>query len=214
VSDQRDVSVVAAFDVDGTLTVRDCVVPFLVRLGGRRGIVTAMLRRPFATLGAAVRRDRDAMKEVVVGGVLRGRSVTAVNAEGQRFADHVERHWLRVDVIDRLRWHQAQGHVTVVVSASLVNYLQPLAHALGIDAVLATSGAAVDDRFTDRLDGENCRAGVKRRRLETWLAEQQMTTASLWAYGDSKGDREMLAAAHVPQWVKDVVVVADPGSVA
>ncbi len=28
--------VVAAFDVDGTLTVRDCVAPFLLRLGGRR----------------------------------------------------------------------------------------------------------------------------------------------------------------------------------
>ena len=29
--------VVAAFDVDGTLTVRDCVRPFLERLGGRSG---------------------------------------------------------------------------------------------------------------------------------------------------------------------------------
>ena len=26
---------VAAFDVDGTLTVRDCVGPFLLRVGGR-----------------------------------------------------------------------------------------------------------------------------------------------------------------------------------
>ena len=28
--------VVAAFDVDGTLTTRDCVVPFLYRAGGLR----------------------------------------------------------------------------------------------------------------------------------------------------------------------------------
>lgn len=45
--------IVAAFDVDGTLTVRDCVRPFLERLGGKTGLLVAVGRRPAATLIAA-----------------------------------------------------------------------------------------------------------------------------------------------------------------
>ena len=63
---------VAAFDVDGTLTVRDCVKPFLLRVGGWQGVSRALLRKPTGTLTAAVRRDRDQFKELLVGGVLRG----------------------------------------------------------------------------------------------------------------------------------------------
>lgn len=51
-------TVVAAFDVDGTLTVRDCVRPFLERLAGRRGLVFAAARRPITTVTVAARRDR------------------------------------------------------------------------------------------------------------------------------------------------------------
>ena len=69
---------VAAFDVDGTLTRRDCVRPFLQRVGGRAGLVRALVRRPWRTLSAAARRDRDAVKEIVVGGVFAGRQVADV----------------------------------------------------------------------------------------------------------------------------------------
>ena len=70
--------VVAAFDVDGTLTTRDCVRPFLERAAGRRRLVTSMLRRPLATVVAAVRRDRDRLKEIIVGGSLRGKLIADV----------------------------------------------------------------------------------------------------------------------------------------
>ena len=36
--------VVAAFDVDGTLTTRDCVVPFLVAVAGPTGLALALGR--------------------------------------------------------------------------------------------------------------------------------------------------------------------------
>ena len=37
--------VVAAFDVDGTLTTRDCVLPFLVAVAGPTGLALALARR-------------------------------------------------------------------------------------------------------------------------------------------------------------------------
>ena len=201
---------VAVFDVDGTLTVRDCVRPFLERVGGKVGIARAVLRRPVASLGAGFRRDRDRMKEIVVGGVLRGRAVADVEALGETFAREVHDGWMRPDTLSRLRWHQAAGHRTALVSASLGPYLRPLGQQLGVDAVLCAEPLREGDRYGDGLDGANCRAAEKVRRLDAWLDANELRDAAIWAYGDSRGDRELLARADHSLVVKDLDVPAVP----
>lgn len=201
---------VAAFDVDGTLTVRDCVKPFLLRVGGWSAVSHALARKPAATLGAAARRDRDRLKELVVGGVLRGRKVEHVEALGEQFAQQVEAGWLRSDTMGRLRWHQRAGHRIVLVSASLGPYLRPLGRRLGVDQVLCAEPLRTGDEFADGLDGPNCRAEEKVRRLDEWLASQHLGDATVWAYGDSAGDRELLARADHPLLVKRTMVSAVP----
>jgi phosphatidylglycerophosphatase C len=202
--------VVAAFDVDGTLTTRDCVRPFLRRAAGRRRVVSSLLRRPLATLMAAVRRDRDRFKEIIVGGALRGKSIAEVESIGEQFAQYVLVNWLRQDTVRRLRWHQQAGHRTVIVSASLAAYLRPLAKRLGIDDVLCTESTKSGDRYGDRLVGLNCRAEEKRRRLDAWLLERRWADAVVWAYGNSSGDRELLARADYPVWVKGATISEIP----
>jgi phosphatidylglycerophosphatase C len=72
-------------------------------------------------------------------------------------------------------------------------YLGPLGRRLGADAVLATSLEIGDDgHLTGGLEGANVRGAEKVRRLGQWLGHD---TCELWAYGDSEGDRELLAAA-------------------
>jgi phosphatidylglycerophosphatase C len=205
---------VAAFDVDGTLTVRDCVGPFLVRVGGRSGVAVAFARKPLASAGAALRRDRDRLKEVLVGGVLRGRAVAQVEALGEQFAERVASGWLRADTMARLRWHQRMGHRTVLVSASLSPYLQPLGRRLGVDGVLCAEPLRDGDHFGDGLDGANCRAAEKVRRLDAWLQGTGLTDATVWAYGDSVGDRELLERADHALLVKDTMVSAVPAGFA
>jgi phosphatidylglycerophosphatase C len=195
------VPVVAAFDVDGTLTRRDCVRPFLELLAGRRGIVAAPLRRPLDTIRATLGRDRDAIKEIVVGGVFRGRSVADVDAVGVAFAGRVHDELLRVDTLSRLRWHQRSGHRTVLVSASLGPYLRPLGARLGLDSVLCTDVVALDGVYGATLLDGNCRAAEKAVRWRAWLAGNALDDAALWAYGDSSGDRQLLAMAAHPVWV-------------
>lgn len=201
---------VAAFDVDGTLTVRDCVRPFLVRVGGWGGVAAALARRPVATIGATARRDRDAIKELVVGGVLRGRAVSQVEALGEEFAEQVHSGWLRNDTVERLRWHQRMGHRIVLVSASLSPYLRPLGRRLGVDDVLCAEPRREGDRFADGLEGANCRAAEKVRRLDAWLRSRSLEDATIWAYGDSAGDRELLERADHPLLVAGVTVSAVP----
>jgi phosphatidylglycerophosphatase C len=205
--------VIAAFDVDGTLTTRDCVRPFLERAAGRRRLFTAVLRRPLATAIAALRRDRDLMKEIIVGGSLVGKRVADVDAVGEQFAQFVLVNWLRPDTLRRLRWHQRSGHRTVLVSASLAAYLRPLALRLGVDDVLCTDSTRRGDRYGDRLNGRNCRAEEKRRRLELWLEEHRWVHAEVWAYGDSRGDRELLARADHAVWVNGATISEVPEAV-
>jgi phosphatidylglycerophosphatase C len=201
---------VAAFDVDGTMTVRDCVRPFLEMVGGRRRLVSSTLRRPAASTGALLNWDRDRFKEILVGGVMRGRLVRDVEASGDRFADLVHDRWLRNDMLQRLRWHQGAGHRTLFVSASLGNYLRPLARRLRVDDVLCTEALLDGDRYGDGLAGRNCRADEKQRRLDAWLAANDMADAEVWAYGDSDGDRELLARADHGFLVKGLRVTPAP----
>jgi len=201
---------VAAFDVDGTLTVRDCVRPFLLRVGGWAGVSRAVLARPLVAATAGVRRDRDRLKELIVGGVLRGRSIAQVEALGEEFAEQVHDGWLRSDMVARLRWHKAAGHRIVLVSASLGPYLRPLGRRLGVDDVLCAEPQRLGDNFTDGLAGGNCRAAEKVRRLDAWLLARSLDQAKVWAYGDSDGDRELLARADYSLLVTRHLVSAVP----
>ena len=144
---------------------------------------------------AARQEVRDLMKELVVGGVLRGRQIAQVEQMGESFADYVASRWLRTDTVERLRWHQRAGHRIVLVSASLSPYLRPLGRRLGVDGVLCAEPLRDGDAFGDGLDGGNCRAAEKVRRLESWLREHELSTATVWAYGDSAGDQ--IGRAHV-----------------
>jgi HAD superfamily hydrolase (TIGR01490 family) len=117
-----------------------------------------------------------------------------VRVAATAFAADVVANHLRDDVVARAVWHREQGHRRVIVSASFECYAAPVAAALGFDAALATR-LAVDDagHLTGALDGPNVRRAEKVRRLEVWLAGDD---ATLWVYGDSAGDRELMAHAN------------------
>jgi len=205
----RATSVVAAFDVDGTLTTRDCLTPFLVQTAGVR-LVPALARHPATVVGALARRDRDHLKEVVCR-TLRGLDADALAEVGERYAGRIAERWLRDDVVARLDRHRALGHVTVLASASLEPYLIPLARRLSVDGVICTRlERGSDGRLTGRLEGANCRGAEKARRLDEWLRERGLESATLWAYGDSAGDAELLARADHPVWVGDTRLAPNP----
>lgn len=206
-------STVAAFDFDGTLSTRDCVVPFLEQLAGRARLVGGIVVQPLAIADALLRRDRDRFKAVAVRAAFAGREVGPVEQFGGSFAQTVHSGWLRSDTPKRLAWHQREGHKVVLVSASLGAYLHPLGEMLGVDGVLCTEAVVGHDgRYTGEMVGQNCRGPEKVRRLRAWLAEMKLDDAELWAYGDSAGDRELLAAADHDLLVKNRQVPAEPDS--
>jgi phosphatidylglycerophosphatase C len=184
--------VLAAFDVDETLTDRDCVKPFMRLVAGPMTLArTAASNVVPLALAAAGRGDRDHVKALFARRVFRGRDGRQVGELGRRFAADKISSWLRPDTLGRLRWHQRQGHTVALVSASFGEYLRPLGESLNIEHILCTELARdADGRLTGELAGGNCRGQEKVRRLE---AAFPVKPAEIWAYGDSIGDDAMLA---------------------
>jgi phosphatidylglycerophosphatase C len=193
---------VAAFDFDGTLVGRDSFVPFLARVVGRRELGrTVMFFGPTLARAFGLGR-RDATKAALLARLLSGYSWQDLQDKGESYSAELERR-IRPAMAQRISWHRSEGHRLVIVSAGLAVYLEPLGRRLGFDAVLATAlEVGADGLLTGRLQGANVRRGEKATRLRDWMAgELGGEPWELWAYGDSAGDRELLAMAHHPRRV-------------
>lgn len=189
---------VAAFDVDGTLTRHDTLLPFLQHVRGRAAVARAVAgAAPVLLRTAAGMESRQRAKESLLVRTLRGWWIEELRPLAEAYARHVVDGQLRPDRLQRLRWHQQQGHDVVLVSASPELYVGEMGRLLGCSAVLA-SRLEVDrrGRLTGRLFGANVRGTEKERLLREWLGGA--VPARLYAYGDSDGDAEMLAMADVP----------------
>lgn len=201
-------AVVAAFDVDNTLTVKDCVLPFLGRCRPMPATLTKMLI-DYRDLGrGVVRWDRNLIKQVATRAALAGRPESLIEDLAATFARSVVDNWLRPDTLERLRWHQRHHHSVVLVSASYELYLRHVGSLLGVDAVIATKVSSENGVMTGELFGANCRGAEKSRRLLEWTGQRfgARANTTIWAYGDSAGDTEMLADADHPIWVRRAVL--------
>jgi phosphatidylglycerophosphatase C len=190
----RGERVIAAFDFDKTISTRDNVVPFLRAVVGRARLNRALLAiSPRLVLAALDDERRDAAKVALVRQTLTGYDAARVSAVAAEFAEEVVARHLRPDVVERVAWHRNQGHELVIVSASFTSYLDQIAARLGVAVVLATELAVGDDgRLTGELVRPNVRGAEKVRRLDEWIGTGP---AFVWAYGDSSGDRDLLARA-------------------
>ncbi len=200
---------IAAFDLDGTLTRRDCVLPFLVRVAGRPRVALALVRHvPLLLAASRNRARRDDVKAALSASLLGGRRAGTVDEVGARFAGEIEARWVRADVARRLAWHVDAGHEVVLVTASFGAYARPLGGRLGASRVVSTE-LEVDGsgRLTGRLSGPNCRGEEKVRRLARIYGDPP---ALDWAYGDSADDRPMLARATHPVEVGSDALLAAP----
>ncbi len=205
--------VVVAIDFDRTITRRDTVVPFMRRVAGTRALVAGLLTRVHRLVVAAARHDRDAIRAIGTDAVFRGRQHDIVAAHAVEHGREIVGTGLRPDVVARVGWHLEQAHLVVVVSASYESYVRVVADHLAVHGVAATRLEVADDgRLTGRLDGPNCRGPEKVVRLDAWLAGRGLRRdqVTLWAYGDSAGDRELLAAADHPVWVREPLASVAP----
>lgn len=190
--------VVAAFDFDGTLTRRDSLVSFLAySFGWPKTVLKLSFLTPWFLLYLIGRLNRKEMKEIILTQFLKGVPYEAVLVLGKRFAEKKIPSLVIPQRMAKLNWHLSEGHRCFLVSASIDAYLVPWAKLNGFEAAV-TSKLEADAAgcVTGKLIGQNCRRGEKVRRLEEIIGN--LSAYELYAYGDSEGDKELLAAADHP----------------
>jgi HAD superfamily hydrolase (TIGR01490 family) len=183
--------ILAVFDLDGTLTRGDTLLPFLRHVLGPWRFA---LRLPFiAVMVAAIALrlvSRDRAKQAVLRLCLAGRTREQLERLGRSFAADKLPRLMRARALERVSWHRARGHRLVLASASPALYVEPWALGAGFHEVLSTALEYREGRATGRLDGCNCRGEEKLRRLEALfgpLGERAMV-----GYGDSADDQPFL----------------------
>nr|WP_299243477.1 HAD-IB family hydrolase [uncultured Halomonas sp.] len=192
---ESDTRPVAFFDFDGTLTTGDTLMPFLKYVVGtptyyaKLALVSPVLAAYFAKL-----LRNDIAKQIVLKQYLAGYHIDELFELGQRFSDEVIPDMLRPEGMERLRWHQDQGHECVLVSASMDVYLNAWARRENFLSVICTSLNFDDEGFFQgKITGKNCYGDEKVERIKkiAYLSGKKNT----YAYGDTAGDIEMLKFA-------------------
>jgi len=182
-----------AFDFDGTLTSRDSFIAFLRWRFGARAFTGGVLGLAPAVARFALDRDRGRLKAAATRRFLGGMPRAELEAWAQTFASEQGRGLLRPDALRAWRRWQSDGARLVIVTASPETIVAPIARGLGADALLGTRLAFdAAGRVTADLEGENCRGPEKVRRLRAAFGDDVRLEA---AYGDTDGDKEMLALA-------------------
>ena len=125
--------------------------------------------------------------------VFKGWQYSEFKARGEAFADVIDG-WLRDDVISKLKAHRADNHTIYVISASIDEWVSPWCRRNGVSHVLCTQ-VEVDSkgRVTGHFKPPNCYGQEKVNRLTA--VEPDRNNYYLYAYGDSKGDKQMLLFA-------------------
>lgn len=192
-SDER---VVVAFDFDGTLTNQDSFMRFLAWKRSLAALaIDVAITTPTLLLYAAGMVGNDAHKMALFARQFAGSNYGVFATRAMEFAGKRVPGLLRPEAVRRLRAHVARGHHVVIVTASVPDWIAPWALTEGVSDVIGSDIEVLDGTITGKLRGVNCYGAEKVRRLLELRPDRESYT--LVAYGDSRGDREMLAAADV-----------------
>jgi len=181
---------IAAFDFDGTLTRRDTLWAFTHYVAGTTQWAIGLIQLlPGLVAYKSGLVDNQTAKERVLTHFLGNHTVDQLNKWGEQFCNKRLLSFLNTQGMARLDWHQSQGHVCLLVTASLTFWTQPFANQNGL-ILIASQPEIKGEIFTGNILGNNCYGEEKIKRLETWLAGRVPDKS--YAYGDSNGDLPLL----------------------
>ena len=185
---------VAVFDFDGTLTQKDTLLEFIrFSCGIGRFLWGFMLFSPILILMKLHLYPNWKAKEKVFSYFFKGWKYTCFKAKGEEFADVIEK-FKRNDVLSLLNRHIKDGDEVYVISASIEEWVCPWCQRHGVYRVVGTK-IEVDEEgnITGRFLSKNCYGQEKVNCLLEF--EPIRRDYKLYAYGDSRGDWELLEYA-------------------
>ena len=182
---------VVVFDFDGTLTNKDTLFEFIRYAKGKRALLCGIIRNaPFITAYLLKVYPNYKAKQRLFSYFFKGMSYDEFRLLGSNFAKEIDQ-FVNQPQMMVLKKHLQDGDAVYVISASITEWVRPWCFAQGITNVLGTDIELTDDKIlTGNFRTRNCYGQEKVNRL----LEIESDRSSYWliAYGDSRGDLEML----------------------
>lgn len=178
----------AVFDLDGTVTRRDTLVPWLAACLRRHpGRWLALPLVAPALLRFAFDRDRGRLKAALLRRLVAGLSRGEIADANREFIRRLFDGHLLADALERIEAHRRAGDTLVLLSASVDCYVPDIAAELGFDRCECTPVRWRRDGTLDgALAGPN-RRGEEKVRVVQALREQ-LRPRRTSAYGNSRAD--------------------------
>jgi phosphatidylglycerophosphatase C len=190
---------IAFFDFDGTLTTSDSLLKFIrFSKGSFRFYLGFIINSPWLIAYRLKLISNQKAKERILTWFFGKRPLDSFQQQCDRFCAAILPYLLRPKGLKEIERLQKNGFSVVVVSASPVNWIEGWARPLGIEVLatrleMAHTPAPAPSRLTGRISGLNCHGQEKVRRIkEAYPLDQYQ---DIYAYGDTGGDRPMLALA-------------------
>lgn len=181
---------VYAFDFDGTLTTKDSLLEFIRYAKGSCGLWLGFLRYVHLLILMKLGFYPNwKAKQKVFAHFFKGMTIEDFDAICQEFAAS-SKHLLRPKGIETINKAINEGADVLIVSASIDNWVQPF---FANVKVLGTQIEVKDGVLTGRFLTKNCYGEEKVNRLKAVYPNRQ--DYHLTAFGDSRGDKELLAFA-------------------
>ena len=187
-------SIVAVFDFDGTITTIDTFRDFIVwHLGPFRFWIGMLATSPLIILYAMGFISNDIPKHVLFKLLYRNYPEVAFRAACEHYARRRLPSLIRPKALSKICYHLGEKHRVLIASASLIDWIEPWASSIGFESVIATRALIRNDRLTGDFADVCCYGHLKVvRRKEFGVS---LDNSIIYAYGDSKGDSELLAYA-------------------
>lgn len=182
---------IAFFDFDGTITRGDSFQLFLRFVLGKRFYIKMLENLPTLIGYKLGFIDNSRAKERVLKSCFKGMEKDKLDKFCNDFVSDLES-FCKDSALQKMQWHKENNHVVVLVSASFEEYLRPLCLSWGIH-LLATTMEVKDGKITGNFAQPNCYGPEKERRIKENYDLTQYER--IYVYGDTRGDREMLALA-------------------
>ncbi|MBP3213702.1 MAG: HAD-IB family hydrolase [Bacteroidaceae bacterium] len=185
---------VVVFDFDGTLTTKDSYLEFVKYACGYWHLVGGLLLfSPLLLLMLCHLYPHGKAKERVFSHFFKGWRYSQFQKVGREFA-HKVKAFERTSTVEILEKEVKAGSTVYVVSASMEDWIRPWSQQKQVAQVLGTKAEVdADGMLTGKFSTPNCFGQEKVSRLLE--VEPDRKAYRLEAYGDSRGDREMIAFA-------------------
>ena len=185
---------IAFFDFDGTITKKDTLIDFIIfAVGIKTFVLKLILIVPYLILYKIKIISNSQAKEKVLEAFFKGWETKTFNEVAHCYSLQRVPHIIRSIAKNKIEEHQQKGDIIVVVTASCQNWVQPWCSFHGLDCI-ATKLQEKDGKLTGKFNGNNCYGKEKVLRIKEKYNLKEFE--KIFAYGDSKGDNEMLALAH------------------